>query len=103
MKNKEELQVSMFALIERWQESGLSQKAFCKAEGVNYYRFKYWKTRRKQLGFQEEGGHPLFIPVSVPSTAKTYSGIELSFPNGVRLSIKENLGLSELKELINCF
>jgi len=103
MKDKETLQMSMFEFIERWQESGLSQKAFCKAEGLNYNKFKYWYTRKKQLSLKGQELKPSFIPISVPSTATAFSGIELSFPNGVHLTIQENLKLSEVKELINCF
>jgi hypothetical protein len=36
----------MYGFIARWEHSGLSQKEFCKAEGINYYKFKYWKTRK---------------------------------------------------------
>jgi hypothetical protein len=46
MKSNEKLKTQMYGFIARWEHSGLSQKEFCKAEGINYYKFKYWKTRK---------------------------------------------------------
>ena len=49
MINQPELRDRMFELIEQWQQSGLSQKAFCEQHSIRYYVFQYWYRRyRKQ-------------------------------------------------------
>jgi len=49
MINQPELRDRMFELIEQWQQSGLSQKAFCEQHSIRYYVFHYWYRRyRKQ-------------------------------------------------------
>ncbi|WP_442345985.1 IS66 family insertion sequence element accessory protein TnpA, partial [Foetidibacter luteolus] len=32
----------MFSMIGDWQQSGLSQKAFCAQHGIRYHVFHYW-------------------------------------------------------------
>ena len=36
--------------IEKWQASGLSQRAFCQNNGVGYSTFLKWKSRINQTG-----------------------------------------------------
>jgi len=97
----------MYGFISRWEVSGLNQKEFCKAEGINYYKFKYWKTQHsKELLFaqqkqpESESG---FIPVTMPIIEDTISGLELSFPNGVKLNCNQGLQPAQIKELIKLF
>lgn len=33
---------TMFSLIENWQQSGLSQKAFCEQQQIAAHQFYYW-------------------------------------------------------------
>ena len=42
MINQPEVRERMFELIEQWQQSGLSQKAFCEQHSIRYYVFHYW-------------------------------------------------------------
>ena len=97
----------MYGFIARWEHSGLSQKEFCKAEGVNYYKFKYWKTRQHQ---EQKSSRqkpikpkPDFIPVSMSGFKSSGSSIEITFPNGVKLSCDQNMQPGQLIELIKLF
>ena len=65
-----------------WQQSGLSQKAFCAANNIAYHVFHYWyrvyKANQKSKGS--------FLPVSITTpdvneqiTITGISGIKLQF------------------------
>jgi hypothetical protein len=107
MNSNEKLKTQMYGLIARWEQSGLNQKAFCKSEGINYYKFKYWKTRQYQ---EQKYSHqeplklkPDFIPITVPGFENILPGVELTFPNGVKLSFKQGIEPSLIKELIKLY
>lgn len=94
----------MYGIIKRWEQSGLNQKEFCKAEGVNYYTFKYWKTQQHR---EQKSTHPKpiepnpdFIPVSLSGFESNSSAIEITFPNGVKLSCSTDLESGQIIELI---
>lgn len=48
MKAQHQLQAQMRDAYERFQESQLSQKAFCQAEGISKGKFNYWCRQFKQ-------------------------------------------------------
>src|ERR1700760_1985324 len=68
-------------VLARWQRSGLSVRAFCRAEGVNEPQFYWW---RRHLG----RGEPVtsaFVPVHVltePAGEPATRGIEVVLANG---------------------
>jgi hypothetical protein len=68
-------------VLARWRRSGLSVRAFCRAEGVNEPRFYWW---RRKLG-QAEPKEPVFVPVHVvpePAAESATRGIEVVLANG---------------------
>jgi hypothetical protein len=67
--------------LARWRRSGLSVRAFCRAEGVNESQFYWW---RRRLG-QADPETPAFVPVHVvaePAAAPAARGIEVVLANG---------------------
>ncbi len=42
MHRDETVREQMFSLITSWQQSGLSQKAYCEHHGIGYHVFHYW-------------------------------------------------------------
>lgn len=48
MKAQHQLQAQMRDAFERFQDSQLSQKAFCQAEGISKGKFNYWCRQFKQ-------------------------------------------------------
>ena len=107
MRSNKTLKAEMYGFINRWKHSGLNQKEFCKAEGINYYKFKYWKTQQsKDQHFSapiQVEPKPGFIEVGVPDFENTISGLVISFPNGVRLNCNQGLQASQIKELIKLY
>ena len=103
-------------LLERQQASGLNVKDFCFNEGMSKSSFYYW--RRK---LQKPGNPKSFIPLVIKSPQPYLSrqsskapqppqtsvqhledglSMEVVFPNGTKLRVKDNLDLSFLKSLI---
>ena len=42
MQNTNEQRADMLEMITRWQDSGLTQKAYCTNNGIAYHIFHYW-------------------------------------------------------------
>jgi hypothetical protein len=104
--------ISKFArLIARQKESGLSVRSFCSNEGIAPSTFYYWQKKiRKQSGGER------FIPLVVKSPVATFDPpnqrepiqrqggdmfLEITYPNGIRLKIKNEMDLSGLRALIS--
>lgn len=108
MKMKEEIKTEMYGVVTRWQSSGMKQKEFCRCEGISYYKFKYWKTRfaREQCLLprstnKEEPGS--FIPVLPAGVEGFYRGIELTYPNGVKLSFSQDISVHSITNLVKLY
>lgn len=78
-------------LPQAWRESGLSQRAFCKREGISLATFSYW--RQKELRRAAEAPTdpaPAFTEVVVEPPRLTYADdrvIEVTYPDGMRVRI----------------
>ena len=99
-------------LIERQKESGLSVKMFCTNEGIAESTFYYWQKR-----IRNEAGEKRFIPLVVNPAGtglqkftqtetdhpQKYSDnhFEITYPNGITLRVKTELGLAGLRALIS--
>ena len=73
----------MLAHIERWQSSGLTQRAYCRKARINHKGFYYWLKKFNQNILDEPAG---FIPVSVHMPEETVSDrIIVTGPNGMEI------------------
>lgn len=77
--------------VSAWQSSGQSQQAFCRAQGLNYAQFVYWRRKFERGTSPASPGSAKslsgFVGV-VPSMAmgrETETGLSLVLPNGVEL------------------
>ena len=103
-------QQDMFHLVERWEQSGMSLRAFSKSEVISYEKLRYWKrkfngsninTRQKLSATPKD--IPDFISVEVPNNVADFSGLQLTFPNQVKVTCPSDIGLDTLKSLIKLF
>jgi hypothetical protein len=106
MQRDVQVRERMFSMIRRWQQSGLSQKAYCKQHKVAYHVFHYWYKcfRDLPLRAKEEGFIPLKIQASTSTSTSenTYiPHIELLFADGRRLLFNQAVSSDFLKALIN--
>jgi hypothetical protein len=92
----------MFSMIRDWQQSGLSQKAYCEQHNVRYHVFHYWYKcfRQVQLPAKEEG----FIALNVQAacSANTLCAeVELLLADGRRVIFHQPVSIDYLKALIS--
>jgi hypothetical protein len=98
MQSKEEVQQRMFNFIGQWQQSGVSQKAFCVQVNLAYHVFHYWYKRYRIAGGQTTASSFKKLKVSAPSVC---SSMELVLPDGKRLLFHQPVSIDYLKALIS--
>ena len=96
-KEKEAIQLQMFDYIDQWQQSGLTQKAFCQQVNLAYHVFHYW-YRRYRITESKPASSFIKLRVSTPSVT---SSIELVLPDGRRLLFHQPVSIDYLKALIS--
>lgn len=90
----------MFAHVEAWLCSGLSQRVFCEQHRVVPHIFYYWlrRYRQKQLSLEQKG----FIPVSVtPAKLREAPRMEVVGVNGNRILFYDRVDPVYLKDLLS--
>ncbi len=107
-------------LISLQQDSGLTVREFCSNEGIAPATYYYW---RKKL--RDRKGKKDFIPLIVKSSessltqgynrdsnrrgyqpgqvAENHALLELVYPNGTMLRVKNDLDLTHLRALIHLY
>ena len=85
MTNQQSNRNKMFAHIERWRYSGLTQKEYCGKARINHSGFYYWLKWVKEQ-FHCEPAQACFIPVSVHLPEETMvDRIIVTGPNGMEI------------------
>jgi hypothetical protein len=97
MQIREQLQEQKYAMIEQWQQSGLSQKKYCDQNNIAYHHFHYWYKRYRTRQAANSAGE--FVPVMV-SAASSAGCIELQWPDGKRILFHQPIAVDYLKALI---
>ena len=100
MRSQPEAREQMFALIDQWQQSSLSQKAFCEQHSIRYYVFHYWYKRyRLQQGGVNDSS-PSFVKLQITKPVAA-GGVEINYPGGIRLIFHGPVSSSYLKALVS--
>jgi len=101
MQKDDNVREQMFSMITCWQQSGLSQKAYCQQNGIRYHVFHYWYKcfRDRQSPSRDEGFMPIKIQSSNINTASAHA--ELVLPDGKRLLFHQGVSSDFLKALIS--
>jgi hypothetical protein len=98
MRHPAEVREQMFSMIEQWQQSGLTQKAFCERQSLKYHTFYYWyKCYRRQNPVEVNAGSFVKLQIAKPSFA---ASVEINYPGGVRLVFHEPVSAIYLKVLL---
>ena len=81
-------QRQMYAIIEKYQNSPLSQKAFCQQEDLALSTFTYW-LKKYRGSKQSTGALEDFIPMKINerSAQKKTEWCEIEFPGGIVIRI----------------
>src|SRR4051794_22107143 len=108
MQQVEQVSEQMYAHIEQWKQSGLSQKVYCEQQAVKYHVFHYWyklyRDQHQQAAPQQQPRpskpSAAFLPLTLvnPSSAAV---IELHLAGGHHLVFHQMISVDYLKALIS--
>ncbi|CAN5420144.1 hypothetical protein BH11BAC5_BH11BAC5_46420 [soil metagenome] len=93
---KKDVTVQMFDKILQWQQSGLTQKAYCEQENIAYHVFHYYYRRFRE---KENIGSPKFLQLQI--TPAQSAPAELVLADGRRLLFHQGVSADFLKALIS--
>lgn len=85
--------------IEAWQESGLSQAAYCRQHGLSA---AYFSQRLRAHRAEPVVGGPALIPVRVEAAGSVAETLVLHRVEGQRLEIPASVSPRWLAELLQC-
>ena len=92
------------AHVTSWQSSGMTQKEYSLAHGLNYSTFKNWLRRyRKNKGSVTSREPGTFIPVTSPmekNNPGNTSEIRIYYPNGVTITCTGGVNADFISKLI---
>jgi hypothetical protein len=94
MNKVEERRQKMMGLVEEWQKSGQTQKAFAEAKNIKFFTFRYWIEKHQQA--QKQSGHS-FVQLSPVANA----GMIIRYANGTSVELPTNTPLGFVAQLIN--
>ena len=98
MSQAASMQQLMFSNIRDWQESGLTQKAWCQAHQIKYHIFHYWYKVYRNKGNRAASA---FVKLDLPPAAGYGTPhSELILPDGKRFLFHQPLCIDYLKALI---
>ncbi len=99
MKSTSEIRDEKFAMVRRWESSGMKQRVFCNQECIPFHHFYYWlKIYRDENKLTPSTGK--FI--NLTSSVKEIQGsiyAEVIFKNGNSIRFHQQVGGQELKQL----
>lgn len=87
----------MYPLIELYLGRSQTQREFCEERGLNVGVFNYWLGRYRSDQEESTSG---FEVIAVPGGSQVESGIELEYPNGIKLRIAGGVSASYLRSLL---
>ena len=87
-----------------WSESGLSQAAFCKEQGIPLSTFQYWRYQgrtadRKAAERQRDVSDPPFVPVTVRAAAPETPPVAVVLTNGRRIEVPAGVDVEWLAQV----
>ena len=90
----------MFSLIQEWESSQQSQKAFYTQRGIKPHIFWYWLRRYREQKHSPKRAAKGFIALEVKEGSKVEALAEIIYSDGTRLVFKERVGLEFLQGLL---
>jgi hypothetical protein len=91
----------MFSTIAQWQQSGMSQKSWCKQEKITYSSFHYWYRRFKRDAVQSNPAiQPNFVQLQVDGQLAGVPWCELILNHGQRVIFHQPVSATLLSTLL---
>src|SRR4051812_39300409 len=107
MQYENQTQQQMFSMIACWQQSGLTQKAYCEQHSILYHVFHYWYKKYRDAQPSDKQADFIALHLQQPSAAHSYPApatgahMELLLPDGRRLLFHQPVSADYLKVLIS--
>lgn len=99
MSNNPDVRNQMFDMIEQWQQSDLTKKAYCKQHSIKHHTFYYWYKRYRQHA-DTDNKSSSFVKLQIRKSPAT-PWVEIHFPGGIRLLFHDPVSSNYLKALIS--
>ena len=99
MQSSTQLRQQKLAMIDAWQQSGLSQKQYCLQNNIAYHIFHYWYKRYRDKQAARGSDPAGFIPLTVNGASST-GYVELQFPDGKKILFHGPVSVDYLKAMI---
>lgn len=89
----------MFAVIEDFQQSGLTRQAYCAQNSIAITKFHYWQKKYRNQDQESQAG---FISVRTGADSRTgfSQPIILTYPNGISLQLPTGTSLAVVSSLL---
>jgi hypothetical protein len=100
MRNNPEVRRQMFEMIEQWQQSGLSQKAYCEQQSIKHHSFYYWYKCYRRQHADMDNKSSSFIKLQIAKPVMSGS-VEINYPGGIRIIFHDPISSNYLKALIS--
>jgi hypothetical protein len=101
MKNRMTLSKAA-SMVSSCKSSGLTVKSYCLKEKIHIHVYYYWLSRLQTMEPQEAGNiYPVIIEKPGQEKRTIDLNLELTYPNGVKVSVPVGCGTSLLRELIH--
>ena len=97
MVKDDSIREQMFASITSWQTSDLTQKEWCRQQGVAYHIFHYW-YRKYRDEYPESDNANAFVRLAVKPEAN--ASCEVVFADGTKILFREPVPVHYLKSLL---
>lgn len=87
-------------LLQRYSNSGLTQREFAQSIGVGYSTLTYWLQKQNR---QTAADSKPWVAVDVvrPAPSTSSARYQLEWPSGLRLSVSAGFDTQELAHLLN--
>jgi transposase-like protein len=85
-------------LVQDFEQSGLSRKAFCGARGIGLHTLDYYRQRHRASG--AEHAEQRLVPVELVGSAGGASGLRVELSNGRAIVVEAGFDATHLKRLV---
>jgi hypothetical protein len=89
---------TMYDLVRRWKESGMTQISFALQNNLSVHVLRYWKNKYYNLTNKK----PSFIELPINIPQPTPDEITLRYPNGIELTLPVDFPIESIKTLMAC-
>ena len=101
MNKLTKLQQEMFAVIEDFQQSGLTRQAFCAQRSIAITKFHYWQKKYREHSNGTPNGFIQLTSRKSHRSGELLAPIVLQYPNGVSLQLPGGTPMATLRTLLS--